>query len=458
MNFENFELQSSFEANYLNVYLGEPVNLDEIAIRTIENDSPDFLIPFKITDINGRSMFRYRLINTVALEYADKSMSGVDFLQFSIQVLKPFVKGRDWFLDYHFICINPVYVFVERNYGGVKYIYIPEAEYINTDSDILEFLKNTLTNVNITDDKDLELALFKYFAGGTITLNGLWQLLQQEKEKRVRRQQSNPFQQSVNQQPAIQTANQPQQQVQQSQYQTPKNQFKSSNADMAETHDGDAIQALFGGNSRKHAKSDKIDNDKNKRDKIENSPKTKNESMFGRLFSGKKDDKSKQDNQQNNMGYASNARVVPDNHANVSYGNMAMQQSVYSMASDQTEVIGFDEAAHNGAAYLELIDSQQPGAMPIISLAFSKPFITIGRLSSDENRPDIAFPAEFKRIGRKHARIEINNNNYYLIDLGSVNHTLINGTVLVPNQPYQLVNGMEIAFTESRPVRYRVHM
>ena len=41
MNHENFTLQSSLEANYLNVQLQEPMRLDEIAIRVIKQDCPD---------------------------------------------------------------------------------------------------------------------------------------------------------------------------------------------------------------------------------------------------------------------------------------------------------------------------------------------------------------------------------------------------------------------------------
>ena len=77
-------------------------------------------------------------------------------------------------------------------------------------------------------------------------------------------------------------------------------------------------------------------------------------------------------------------------------------------------------------------------------------------MSSDETKPDVCFNKEFTRIGRKHARIERAGNGYCIIDLGSANHTLLNGNTLIPNQPYPLENNAILEFTKSKPVKYRV--
>ena len=109
-------------------------------------------------------------------------------------------------------------------------------------------------------------------------------------------------------------------------------------------------------------------------------------------------------------------------------------------------------------AFLELIDSPIAGAPFRIELDFETSYITIGRRSSDEIQPDVAFGREFLRIGRRHARIEKRDGHYHVIDLGSANHTLLDGQVLIPNQPYALKDGGELTFTDSRPVRYRIHL
>ena len=121
--------------------------------------------------------------------------------------------------------------------------------------------------------------------------------------------------------------------------------------------------------------------------------------------------------------------------------------------SDETET---EDDMDIGFPRLELMSSEMAGAPGRIDLNFPGQFIIIGRTSSDEVKPDVAFPEEFKRIGRRHVRIDKGADGYYLIDLGSSNHTFLDGKMLVPNQQYRLCNGMVVQFTESKPVRYRV--
>ena len=102
------------------------------------------------------------------------------------------------------------------------------------------------------------------------------------------------------------------------------------------------------------------------------------------------------------------------------------------------------------------MESEIPGAIQKISLDFPGKYITIGRMSSDEVQPDVAFGKQFTRIGRRHARIEKRGNDFYIIDLGSANGTLLNRQKLIPNQPYLLEEGEEICFTVTKPVKYRV--
>lgn len=121
---------------------------------------------------------------------------------------------------------------------------------------------------------------------------------------------------------------------------------------------------------------------------------------------------------------------------------------------DETEILGQDIVP---GIWLELLNAAMPGVTPRIDLNFGKPFITLGRLSSDENQLDIAFPRELKKIGRQHARIERRGSEFYVVDLGSANHTMLDDRILTPNQPYLLKEGMELAFTTSKLVSYRVH-
>ena len=70
----------------------------------------------------------------------------------------------------------------------------------------------------------------------------------------------------------------------------------------------------------------------------------------------------------------------------------------------------------------------------------------IGRSSKDESLAvDLSpFNAHVLGVSRKHAMIKPFTNGCCLIDLKSTNGTMINGTALVPNQPYLLKSGDEI--------------
>ncbi|MBQ8280982.1 MAG: hypothetical protein IJZ25_01100, partial [Lachnospiraceae bacterium] len=62
MNSEKFSVQSTLEATYLNVRLEEPVELDEIVMKVLKEDCPDFLIPYRLTTVNDIITLKYKLL------------------------------------------------------------------------------------------------------------------------------------------------------------------------------------------------------------------------------------------------------------------------------------------------------------------------------------------------------------------------------------------------------------
>lgn len=460
MKYENFTLQSSLEANYLNIQLQESMELDEIAINVIREDCPDFLIPFRMVDINGSVSLKYKLINTIALEYADMTLHKSEFISFYMSLLNPFINGNDWFLDYHNFCIDARYIYLDKVANKTAFIYIPEQSYRSTDEEILEFFKNTFIRITIVDDANFQVRLYQYFAQNDVTLAGLYRLLQEENKK------VNSNVAPVASVPKVPQASQPQmysamreqpnpvkpESVKPESVQVPvkepaKMPVPDSNKgiqDEVASDSDEVMQALFGdGKKKSKEKPVKEKSVKEKPVKEKNVPEKKAGGFS--LFGKKKEP-------------AAVPEVVPAGNPQQNNPQEVIYAQSFSMmnSDDKTEIFTEDVVA--GAAYLELIESPIQGAIPRIDLGFDKPYITIGRSSSDEIQPDVAFSREFSRIGRKHARIEKKNGLYYVIDLGSVNHTLLNGVVLMPNEPCQLLDGGELTFTDSKPVRYRIHL
>lgn len=514
MNSEKFMLQSSLEANYLNIQPDNPVKLDEIAIKVIKNDCPDFIIPFRITDINEQVIIKYKLLNATALEYAEISVSKQEFIKMYLKLLAPFINGRDWFLNYHNLCVDTRYVFLDRHFNNAYFIYVPEESFTSSDEEITAFFNKVLTRAEIRDDDGFQVKLFRYFAGGQVTLDGLYRMFKEEesrggmavrsgsmnsagsmqqgnsqyngqalqpgmqqsgaavqpngmnntggaqqpgavgeyaknqaqnaapsKEKPAKSSLfSNPFAKPADSKSAVQQA-QPVQSVQ-SVNQAPPMQGTPSKKDNILSDNDLAIDALFdSGKKSSKKKAASVQSDK---------PQEKHG-----LFGSKKNKETKKgapvQGAENVFG-----QNIPGQNGFMQ--NAAGASSSMPQADDETE-IAFDGPGQQGISpYLELTESDEPGAVRRIELNFQTPYITIGRISSDEVRPDVAFPANFKRIGRRHARIEKRDGSYYVIDLGSANHTLLNNQILIPNQPYLLQNGMELAFTVNHPVRYIVRL
>lgn len=73
----------------------------------------------------------------------------------------------------------------------------------------------------------------------------------------------------------------------------------------------------------------------------------------------------------------------------------------------------------------------------------NRPSFIIGR--AEECNAALRFSSA---ISRKHARIDWQEGRYTLTDLGSTNHTYINGVELIPNKPYPLKPRDTVSFSD----------
>ena len=84
-------------------------------------------------------------------------------------------------MDYHNLCVDPRYVYLNRGGDKAYFIYVPEGSFRNTDEEIITFFRKVFTKTMIIDDKDFQVRLYQYFAADeNITLAGLYQLILDE--------------------------------------------------------------------------------------------------------------------------------------------------------------------------------------------------------------------------------------------------------------------------------------
>ena len=185
-NTTQFSLVSSAEANYLNVTPAPDAVYDEIAVRMLMEDCPAFLLPMQIMELNGNITLRYRLVNATALKYSiDAALTRRQYLRLAIDLLEPFITCRDWFLDYHSICIDPQYILRNKSTGAFLYAYLPADTMRATDEEILSFAESVLTYITISDDSALQLRVINRFRAGSVTLGELYRMFKEEAERGI---------------------------------------------------------------------------------------------------------------------------------------------------------------------------------------------------------------------------------------------------------------------------------
>lgn len=463
MNEHGFQMQSALDGNYISIALPASCRQDKIAVRVIKESCPEFLLSFGMTDINDRVTLKYKVPNAVSLKYMNGSFTKQMFVDFYEGLLEPFVRGYDWFLDYHYVCVIPDYIFVDKQTIRSQFLYIPEQSYRNTDEEIIDFLKNVLNKVMVTDDSAFLVQLYQYFNGGNVVLSDLDNMIKAEKSKIspkpvMQGNTASAVPQPSPQKPAVTAPPRPIPQPPASDAavntsaDTASSQVPPARG-VSESSENDMMNALFGESSKKKEKAPKAKKQHDKPAKAEKPDKPEKGLFAGGLF-GKKKSKPA-------AGTESNMDQVPQPAVQVPPLVNAAPQMVPAPSredAEETSVTMIAGIPYQAEKCLELIESEKAGAIARISLDFPNDHITIGRESKDVIQPDIRFDKSFMQISRMHLRIERKGDNYYAIDLGSGNHTLIDGQMMVPNTQYQLNSGAVLSIAANIPVRYRVNI
>lgn len=491
------EAEHSLEANYLKVKCPVSEQVDEIALKVIRNDKPEFLLPVRTIMINNTLELRYTMGNQIALAYSNLMLRKDQFLKLYQGLLIPFVRGNDWMLDYHNFCIDPGHVFIDKNGKDIFFLYIPISEGRNSDDEIIEFFRTVLNKVTVTDDTACLLKLYQSFSRGNITLSELYSIVSNEMTGGVQTATAPPKQSSVpvtehrgNPVTAAPVQTPP---VQTMPIQTPPPVQAPPVAEKQGGNDNFVMSVFSGAEPRKKTKGGlfggKHHKEPEKTDPFELPSQSvesgSDDEVMNALFGSNK----KNDKKNKKKGFSKKAEAAPVQKLVTAPLPSSRPQSIPSTSvqafqpsqqkaepaimpetplqqppqydytniepeGDVTEIEGGQESLMD--PHLELVNMGLSGVPAMISLQFAKEQIMIGRQSNDSIQPDIRFASDYKEVGRMHACIRKEAAGYYLVDLGSANGTTLNGQVLVPNQPYFLHNQDVIGFVATDPIKYKV--
>ena len=132
-------------------------------------------------------------------------------------------------------------------------------------------------------------------------------------------------------------------------------------------------------------------------------------------------------------------------------------KAVNNYEDDKTIIFDDYEATDNSILRLQLIDSGGYKCPKLIEIDLQKGYATVGRYDKNGNKQaDFNFDASLSFVSRRHFRIETDNDQWRIIDLGSANGTYVNNEELTPNIPHPLTSGDRIMISMKQRLVYQV--
>lgn len=451
---------------YAKLNIPETEKMDEIAIKVIRQDAPEFLLPIKMMSIDGETEIRFEISEGTRLNYLPETMTKRELITLLDNMLSPFKTCSDWFLDYHYFHLDKNYIMVGRDYSEVKYVYIPVDKFANSEETILNFFRDFILNINLKDDQAYVMNLYRHIKDNSATLLSMYDYISRDKVGNALAASAsapansaladntpvNPM--PVNNAPVNSAPINPMPVNNTSAHQAAppvSGPYGSPAPNMAgqefgkEDVKGNLINNLFGDEEAPKKKEKPA-----KKEKIKNTQKENSKGLFGGLGSNKPAKNTPAPNMAPVGGpYAAPVSPVP---------TPASAPSPYVPASDATFIMSADENVSDGSKMaLELEDDRGYHFPKFVEIDLAKGYATIGRYDKAGNaQADYNFDASLSFISRRHFRIERNGEGYRIIDLGSANGTMVNNEILVANMPYNVQSGDRIVLSKNNRITYRV--
>lgn len=458
---------------YAKMNIEDASTLDDIAVKVIKQDLPDFLLPIKMVNIDGDIEVKYEMGEGTRLEYLPESMTKREFLILLENMIYPFKVCNDWLLDYHNFCLDKKHIIVGKDYSNIRYIYVPDSKFTQSEEDVLNFFRDFVLNINLSDDPVYVMNLYRHLKEKNISVVSVLDYLTHEarensnvsvkqpvEPKTEERKKTSPInidnfsKEIVNNK--IWNTGKPEEnnraEVQSVPVEIPPvKQEEFGKEDVK----GSLISNLFG-----EAEDEPKKKDKNK--KKEKPIKAEKEStkdkpakgFLGGILGGGK----------SNVDLKPSQKPVQE-----TFGRTR------SFAVEQTEIpvkSGYEYADGNDATIIDYISPSENDTKKMtlqleedrgyqfpkyVEIDLSKGHATVGRYDKAGNaQSDYNFDASFSFISRRHFRIERNGEKYVIIDMNSGNGTMLNGEVLVANMPYTVNQGDRIIISKNHKIVYKV--
>lgn len=416
----HFESRSDFSEGAMLVLQFPESQLDEKALRTIQEDPPSFLVPFRVRTVGEQVECVYYLQNRSKLPIWYRMRDKQSYVLFWRKLLDPLLECADWFLKPGSFVMDPQYIFATANAQEISYLYIPTREDCS-DRAQLQAMAVEISSKNGVSDAALENQVLRNIMMD-FQPKAFLQMLQETVKEETAAQPpvSQPVQQSAAQ-PAPQAVVQPMPQPV-TPVQPPASQpFEPGDIVIRMTPPESEKKGLFGSKKKEKEK-----------EKAQKPAKEK-----GRLFGGKKSGQRKElvlgaaPQPAQPVAPAAPAVPIPAAPAPVMEPDCEATQ-----IDDGTPFVGLFLVGH----------AQLPREIPV-AIGPGEIF-TIGRfdITVGKQQSSFEFDKNTKAVSRHHAAIERNQSGYQIVDLSSTAGTFLNGARMVANTPYPLTAGLRVSF------------
>lgn len=182
----NFQYNKSFDGEVVDVPVGDVSCLDQISMNVLVRDVPEFAVPFIRQEIDNQVWLEYKVSRFIPLRYRIETYFNQlsDYVNLGLSLIAPFVNCSNWLTDYHYFCIDPEYVYLDRNTNKVSYILIPDTEYAATDEEIVEFFRAVLEKPVLTGGEAaaFQNRIYRCFQQNSANIEVLYSMFNEEKQ------------------------------------------------------------------------------------------------------------------------------------------------------------------------------------------------------------------------------------------------------------------------------------
>lgn len=100
-------------------------DVDENALLTIQEDCPEFILPFNYRNVNGQTEFTFKVGNLSKLQYFYGEIPYAEYVALWKSLLSPLLECTDWFMSPDCFVLDTDYLYYDKNKNMITYVYVP---------------------------------------------------------------------------------------------------------------------------------------------------------------------------------------------------------------------------------------------------------------------------------------------------------------------------------------------